>query len=107
MICLMSCQVRFSVAGSLARAFQKLLIQSVLRVAMMSSYTSRTSGEASLYSMKPRVGIDLRSKGGLERRQSSTQGWPHYLSVSSGVSGFSAVEELTFREWNQLMCGSG
>ena len=38
MICLMSSQVRLSVAGSWAMAFQKLLIQSVLRVAMMSSY---------------------------------------------------------------------
>src|SRR5215472_4482367 len=56
-ICLMSCQVRFSVAGSFARAFQKLLIQSVFRVAMMSSYTARTSGLASLYSTRPRVAI--------------------------------------------------
>ena len=37
MICLMLSQVRRSVAGSCASAFQKLLIQSVLRVAMMSS----------------------------------------------------------------------
>ena len=44
MICLMLSQVRRSVAGSCASAFQKLLIQSVSRVAMMSSYTARTSG---------------------------------------------------------------
>jgi len=37
MICLIDSHVRFSVAGSCAIAFQKLLIQSVLRVAMMSS----------------------------------------------------------------------
>ena len=37
MISLMLFHVRRSVAGSLASAFQKLLIQSVLRVAMMSS----------------------------------------------------------------------
>ena len=37
MICLTLSQVRRSVAGSLAIAFQKLLIQSVWRVAMMSS----------------------------------------------------------------------
>jgi len=36
-------------------AFQKLLIQSVLRVTMMSSYMARTSGLASLYSMRPKV----------------------------------------------------
>ena len=37
MICLMLSQVRFSNAGSWAIAFQKLLIQSTLRVDMMSS----------------------------------------------------------------------
>ena len=37
MICLMLSQVRFSRAGSWAIAFQKLLIQSTWRVAMMSS----------------------------------------------------------------------
>src|SRR5271157_1300903 len=57
MICLMSCQVRFNSAGSFASAFQKLLIQSVLRVAMMSSYTARTSGPASLYSISPNVAM--------------------------------------------------
>src|SRR5258707_12435881 len=59
MICLMLSQVRFRVAGSCAIAFQKLLIQSVFRVAMMSSYTARTSGLASLYSINPSV--DMRS----------------------------------------------
>ena len=37
MISLMLAQVRRKVTGSCASAFQKLLIQSVLRVAMMSS----------------------------------------------------------------------
>ena len=37
MICLTLSHVRRSVAGSCASAFQKLLIQSVLRAAMMSS----------------------------------------------------------------------
>src|SRR5581483_3539493 len=46
MTSLMLSQVRFRVAGSLASAFQKLLIQSDLRVAMMSSKTARTSGAA-------------------------------------------------------------
>src|ERR1017187_8514699 len=55
MICLVSSQVRFNSSGSCAIAFQKLLIESVLRVAMMSSYTALTSGLASLYSMKPNV----------------------------------------------------
>src|SRR5580704_97482 len=55
--CLMPSQVRFSVAGSCAIAFQKLLIQSVFRVAMMSSYTARTSGLASLYSISGNVGM--------------------------------------------------
>src|SRR5215469_696635 len=49
--CLMLSQVRRSVAGSFASAFQKLLIQSVRRVAMMSSYTARISGLASSYSI--------------------------------------------------------
>src|ERR1700756_332480 len=57
MICLMLSQVRLSVAGSCAMAFQKLLIQSTLRVAMMSSYTARTSGLASLYSINLNVAI--------------------------------------------------
>src|ERR1019366_3376839 len=55
MICLTSFHVRCNSAGSWAIAFQKLLIDSVLRVAMMSSYTALTSGLASLYSMKPNV----------------------------------------------------
>src|SRR5690242_21077690 len=48
---LMLAQMRRSVTGSWARTFQKLFTQSVLRVAMMSSYTARTSGEASAYSI--------------------------------------------------------
>src|SRR5947209_4623726 len=57
MICLMLSHVRFSVAGSCAIAFQKLLIQSVFRVAIMSSYTARTSALASLYSISLNVAI--------------------------------------------------
>src|ERR1700704_5499928 len=44
-------QVRASVAGSLARYFQKLLTSSSLRVALMSSNTARTCGEAEAVSM--------------------------------------------------------
>src|SRR6266705_2620882 len=55
----MLCQVRRSVAGSCASACQKLLIQSVLRVAMMSSYMARTSALASLYPMSPKVAIPV------------------------------------------------
>src|SRR3982074_3421804 len=54
---LMLVQIRRREAGSCASTFQKLLTQSVLRVAMMSSYTARTSGEASLYSMGVRVAL--------------------------------------------------
>src|SRR5579871_1794437 len=56
MIALIPSHVRFSVSGSCAIAFQKLLIQSVFRVAMMSSYTG-TSGLASLYSISGNVGM--------------------------------------------------
>src|SRR5712671_3735903 len=44
-------QVRASVAGSLARYFQKLLTSSSLRVALMSSNTARTCGEADAVEM--------------------------------------------------------
>src|SRR5689334_18054412 len=44
-------QMRASAAGSWASTFQKLLTDGRLRVAMMSSYTARTSGDASSYSM--------------------------------------------------------
>src|SRR2546428_13700779 len=71
MICLIDSQVRFSVTGSRASAFQKLLIQSVWRVAMMSSKTARTSGLASLYSIKPLV--DMRR--------------PRWLTCVSSVRG--------------------
>src|SRR5256885_16938119 len=52
-------QVRRRVAGSLANAFQKLLIQSVLRVALMSSKTARTSGDAAFSSISGTAGISL------------------------------------------------
>src|SRR5580698_2442397 len=55
MICLMLSQVRRSVAGSCARVFQKLLIQSVWRVDMISSYTARTAGLASAYSIMKKL----------------------------------------------------
>src|SRR5215467_9162732 len=57
MICLIDSHVRFRVMGSCANAFQKLLIQSTFRVAMMSSYTARTSGLASLYSINPKIAM--------------------------------------------------
>src|SRR6266852_5536581 len=62
MTCLRLSQVRLSRAGSCAMAFQKLLIQSILRVAMMSSKTARTSGDASWYSMNANVGIRVSAK---------------------------------------------
>src|SRR5215469_11802735 len=92
MICLMSSQVRFRVVGSLARAFQKLLIQSVLRVAMISSYTSRTSDEASWYSMKPRVGIDLH-----------TMGWTTE-EAESGEKDGANLRLCVFRGWLLFRC---
>src|SRR5205085_12208151 len=52
-------QVRRRVAGSLANAFQKLLIQSVLRVALMSSKTARTSAVAAFSSISGTAGISL------------------------------------------------
>src|SRR5215207_9283446 len=52
-------QVRFKVAGWLASAFQKLLIQSVSRVFLMSSNTARTSAPAALSSISGTVGISL------------------------------------------------
>src|SRR5215475_2905704 len=55
MISLVSSQVRFRRTGSWARAFQKFVTLSILRVALMSSYTARTAGLALSYSMKPRV----------------------------------------------------
>src|SRR5262245_40598329 len=51
MICLMLSQVRLSVTGSRARYFQKLFTSATLRVALMSSNTARTSGDAASYSM--------------------------------------------------------
>src|SRR5256885_1729911 len=50
-------QTRRSVAGSCASTFQKLFTQSVLRVAMMSSYTARTSADAFAYSMGSRLAV--------------------------------------------------
>src|SRR5439155_546522 len=50
-------QTRRSVAGSCASTFQKLFTQSVLRVAMMSSYTARTSADAFAYSMGSRLTV--------------------------------------------------
>src|SRR5258706_16320661 len=50
-------QVRRNLAGSLASPFQKLLIQSTLRLARMSSNTARTSGLAALSSISGTVGM--------------------------------------------------
>src|SRR5215213_8610814 len=52
-------QIRRRVGGWLASAFQKLLIQSVLRVCLMSSNTTRTSGLAAFSSINGTVGIPL------------------------------------------------
>src|ERR1700704_5624405 len=59
MMLFVSSHVRFSRTGSCASAFQKFVTLSVLRVAMMSSYTARTSGLAFSYSMNPRVDMHL------------------------------------------------
>src|SRR5438552_9725210 len=61
MTCLTLSQVRRRSGGWLASAFQKLLTASVFRVAMMSSYTARTSPVASAYSMSLTVAISTPS----------------------------------------------
>src|SRR5690349_6988052 len=67
-------QVRRKVAGSLASAFQKLLIQSVLRDALISSNTARTSGLAALSSISGTLGIlTSRSGPGAVRRPAGRQ----------------------------------
>src|SRR5690349_23607744 len=90
MICLIPSQVRFSVSGSCAIAFQKLLIQSVFRVAMMSSYTARTSGLASLYSISPNVDMPIpqnefrRKPAKLSPRSQRTRKMLHQEGDNSG-----------------------
>src|SRR5579863_1998816 len=79
MISLMLRQVLRSVAGSWASAFQKLLIQSVLRVVMMSSYTARTSGLASWYSISPKVAM-LRP---CPERSARWKGSPHEIPLET------------------------
>src|SRR5579864_4089708 len=59
MIVFVSSQVLFRRTGSWASAFQKFVTLSILRVAMMSSYTARTSALAFSYSMNPRVDMHL------------------------------------------------
>src|SRR5689334_8497109 len=59
MISLVSSHTRFSRTGSCASAFQKFVTLSILRVAIMSSYTARTSGLAFSYSINPRVDMGL------------------------------------------------
>src|SRR5262245_12371341 len=71
MISLVSSQVRFRRTGSWARAFQKFVTLSILRVALMSSYTARTSGLAFSYSMKPRVDMMSAPKVDCERSPES------------------------------------
>src|SRR5690242_16222025 len=82
MISLTLAHVRRSVTGSCASAFQKLFTQSVLRVAMMSSYTARTSGDASRYSISPKVAMlgapQIISRGQNHGRdQNRNQEWKH------------------------------
>src|SRR5215467_1343367 len=71
MISLVSSQVRFRRTGSWARAFQKFVTLSILRVALMSSYTARTAGLALSYSMKPRVDMMSAPKVDCERSPES------------------------------------
>src|SRR5215469_845649 len=81
MISLVSSQVRFRRTGSWARAFQKFVTLSILRVALMSSYTARTAGLALSYSMKPRVDMmsaprvdskDRRNRNGIARNRAGS-----------------------------------
>src|SRR5262249_60895383 len=62
MISFMLSQVRLSVTGSRARYFQKLFTSGTLRVFFMSSYTARTCGDASLYSIGGVVVIQSSSQ---------------------------------------------
>src|SRR5439155_13884398 len=65
--CLMLLQIRRNVGGSCARTFQKLLTQSVFRVAMMSSYTARTGADALAYSIGSRLAVISSTSGGAPR----------------------------------------
>src|ERR1700680_4459324 len=87
MICLMLSHVRLSVAGSCAMAFQKLLIQSVLRVDMMSSYTARTSGLASLYSISLNVAMGLLLAAAMYAVQKRSRKREVRPAVLSGIPG--------------------
>src|SRR5437870_6941629 len=60
-------QIRRNVGGSCARTFQKLLTQSVFRVAMMSSYTARTGADALAYSIGSRLAVISSTSGGAPR----------------------------------------
>src|SRR5207253_3126288 len=63
MTSLMLSQVRRKVGGSFASTFQKLLIQSVPRVLMMSSYTARTSTPASSYPISRTIATSASAAG--------------------------------------------
>src|SRR5262249_36931957 len=90
MISLVSSQVRFRRTGSWARAFQKFVTLSILRVALMSSYTARTAGLALSYSMKPRVDMvsaprvdsrDRRNRSGIARDREQLVKQANFTSI--------------------------
>src|SRR5512144_2396029 len=85
-------QVRLSVGGWVARAFQKLLTQSTRRVRMMSSYTARTSGGASAYSTSFTVAMGGRdpsaaSEGGRALVHEGANALPRVLRLEADVLG--------------------
>src|SRR5438876_12082052 len=92
-------QIRRSVGGSCARTFQKLLTQSVFRVAMMSSYTARTCADASAYSIGSRLAVSSSTSGGAPRlwpKPSMSEGRPKPRAASP-PSRYTAAE-ISFGE---------
>src|ERR1022692_1539800 len=83
MTSLMFAQTRRKAAGSCASTFQKLLIQSVLRVAIISSYTARTSGLASAYSIGARAALETGAL--MERSQSRARENPSHSQASGSL----------------------
>src|SRR5213078_3327544 len=78
-------QIRRSVGGSCASTFQKLLTQSVFRVAMMSSYTARTGADALAYSIGSRLAVISSTSGGAPRlwpKPSMSEGRPKQRAAS-------------------------
>src|SRR5437016_14385664 len=78
-------QIRRNVGGSCARTFQKLLTQSVFRVAMMLSYTARTGADALAYSIGSRLAVISSTSGGAPRlwpKPSMSEGRPKPRAAS-------------------------